>query len=390
MTSSGLKRFFKTHPTPAYIYDRRVIRVRYKSLADSLPRGVRILYAVKANPHKNILKLFCSLGAGFDVASGGELKSVLACGAHPAKISFAGPGKTCDEISLAISKGIGILQVESLGELAAVETIARRLGRRPRIGIRVNPAGHVQGGVTMGGGPKPFGLDEEQLPVFFQQLRRLKAVDFAGVHIYAASQILDAGIVVRQMRHALRIAERVQKLFGKPLEIVNLGGGFGIPYSDFEKPLNMKRLKGGLRSLFKRDAASRFPRARFEVESGRFLVGEAGVYCTQVLYRKVSRGRTFLIVDGGMNHHLAAAGLLGSVIRRNYSMKLLTSGRTGRKECVDISGPLCTPLDLIARNVRLPASKPGDILVILNSGAYGLTASPQKFLSHEPPGEYVV
>jgi len=388
VSESFLRKNLRGKTTPLFIYDARIIRAAYRRLCGALPKGTGVLYAMKANPHSGVLQFMRRLGAGLDVASSGEIEKGLRAGFPASCMSFAGPGKTDAELSLAVRKGVGMIQIEAFEEAVRLNDIARRAGRKVRVGVRVNPRERAASpGMKMGGIAGPFGVDEEQLPDFFKKTASLSMLTWKGVHVYSTSQILKVSVIEAEMRRALEIALRVQKLAGGPLEMINLGGGFGIPYFEGDRALDMKELGQRLKRLFvKVQVARSFPRGRFFVESGRYLVGEAGVYLTRIVCRKVSRKKIYLVTDGGMNHHQSAAGLLGGMFRRNFKMTIL-GGRGRTREKVSVAGPLCTPLDLLARDIRLPMAAAGDILAVFNSGAYALTASPQEFLSHTQPKE---
>ncbi|HTL70916.1 MAG TPA: type III PLP-dependent enzyme [Candidatus Eisenbacteria bacterium] len=374
-------------PTPAYYYHSGSLRRCYRRLAAFLPSGFEILFSVKANPHASVLGCFRRLGAGADVASEEELRRALRAGFPPARISFAGPGKNAEELRLAVAKGVTI-QAESEEELIEIDKISARLGRRAVAGIRVNPAlSHESDGMRMGGGPKPFGIDEERLPAVVSRLAACRHLTVGGIHVFSGSQILDGRVLAESFADTWRIAVQMRRRLGRGLAFVNFGGGFGLPYFAGERPLDLAAFGRRLRRALGGElAAASRSGTRFWVESGRYLAGEAGVYVTKVLYKKISRGRTYLITDGGMNHHLPASGNFGTILKKNYPIRVL-GARGRRSETVTIAGPLCTPLDVLGRDVRLPAAGPGDLVGIFQSGAYGLTASPSGFLSRRPPRE---
>lgn len=378
--------------TPLFVYDAAVLDRQWARLASALPAGFSVCYSVKANPNPALLRHFLAKGAGLEIASAGELHLALTAGCPPERILFAGPGKTEAELELALKHGIGEIHLESLVEAERVSAIAHRLGVRARVAVRVNPSGEAQGGaMRMGGKPAPFGVDEESLDEVVSRVRARAALEFRGIHLFAGTQILDHATLLRQYRKGLDIARRVAAGHGAPLATLDFGGGLGIPYFANEPELDMDELRLGLAGLMAECGDDAWLRGtRFVVEPGRYLVGEAGVYVTRVSDLKVSRGKTFLIVDGGMNHHLAASGNLGQVIKRNFPVAILNRLRQTRAGVVDVVGPLCTPLDVLAREVTLPAAAIGDLVGVFQSGAYGLTASPARFLSHPGPAEVMV
>lgn len=379
----------ETYGTPLFVYDRGLADEKLRALRDALPERFRIAYSVKANPNPTVLRHFLSRDCGLEIASAGEFRCALRAGCEPNRVLFAGPGKTEAELEFVLSHGIGEIHVESVIEARRISRICERLGTRARIAIRVNPAADAEGGaMRMGGRPAPFGIDEELLDQALESLLADRCLTISGIHLFTGTQILDADVLIRQYEHGLSVARRVAARIGHPLLRVDFGGGLGIPYFTHEKPLDLDALRNGLNELFSRiDGDPNFDGTEFLVEPGRFLIGEAGIYFARVNDIKVSRGRKFLVLDGGMNHHLAASGNLGQTIKRNYPVALGNKLDPAGLESVDVVGPLCTPLDCIARNVELPSAEIGDLFVIFQSGAYARTASPLGFLSHPAPAE---
>ena len=378
--------------TPLYVYDRSVLVQSWQRLRDALPPQVAICYSIKANPSPAVIGCFLGLGSRLEIASDGELFLALEAGCPPERILFAGPGKTVPELEAALRHGIGEIHVESELECRRISAICRANGVTARIAVRVNPSSAAQGGaMQMGGKPAPFGVDEELLDELLDVILPDPCLDFSGVHIFAGTQILDYQILLAQYRKCLEIAERVTARTGAPLRTVDFGGGLGIPYFDGEQPLDMDAFRNEVATLLETARASgHFDDTQFLVEPGRFLAGEAGVYVARITDIKVSRGKKFLVVDGGMHHHLAASGNLGQVIKRNYPVALLERLTASGVETVDVVGPLCTPLDVLARNVELPPAEVGDLVGVFQSGAYARSASPLGFLSRSAPAEVLV
>lgn len=374
--------------TPCYIYDRSKISSRIGELRQALPAEIQLHYAVKANPMPAIVQHIAGLVDGFDVASAGEMLVALDSGLAPQKISFAGPGKTDAELQQAIAAGIN-LHVESEGELRRISEIAEKVGLRPSVALRVNPDFHLKAsGMRMGGGAQQFGIDEERIPAILQFVSDLD-LHFVGFHIYAGSQNLDANSLVETFRQTLRLASRLAMNALDPVTHLNVGGGFGIPYFPKDQALDLARVGEGYGELLacRPDGLSQ---ASIIVELGRYVVGEAGLYVCEVLDRKISREQVFLVTNGGMHHHLAVSGNFGQTIRRNYPVIIADRVQSDSVEVVNIVGPLCTPLDLLADKMVLPASDIGNLVAILQSGAYGKSASPSAFLSHAPAKEILV
>jgi diaminopimelate decarboxylase len=375
--------------TPLFVYDRSIIDRNWDILRRAFPPEFSIFYSVKANPTQMILKCFLEKGAGLEIASAGEFWQALHVGCAPENIVFAGPGKSDEELRYVIGKGIGEIHVESSREARRISAITTATGVRARVALRVNPSGDAEGGaMRMGGRSSPFGVDEENLHDTVDELLSLDGLDFNGIHLFTGTQILDADILITQYRKGLEIARRVAKRIGHPLRTLDFGGGLGIPYFAHERQLDIDRLSEQLHSLWEGVRCDALlSGTRFLIEPGRYLAGECGIYVTRIIDIKVSRGRKFLIVDGGMNHHLAASGNLGQTIKRNYPVAVLNKLNEPADETVDVTGPLCTPLDVLARGVSLPQTEPGDLIGVFQSGAYARSASPSGFLSHRSPAE---
>lgn len=376
--------------TPFYVYDSRLIGGRIASLRASLPASICIHYAIKANPFPPLLRFMATQVDGFDVASGGELKLALDTGMSPSCVSYAGPGKRIEELEQAVAAGV-LLNAESRREIEALAAIARRTNITARVALRVNPAFQLKGsGMSMGGGPRPFGIDEEDVPAVLADMPRFgDAIRFEGFHIFAGSQNLNGDAIAATQRASYQLALRLATHAPAPVRCLNLGGGFGIPYTRSETPLDLGPVADAL-SEIAASSTRDIPHARIHLELGRYLVGEAGLFVTRILDKKVSRGQTYLITDGGLNHHLAATGNLGQVIRRNFpvaignrmqSLPIVGAGDTAARTTT-VVGPLCTPMDVLADRTDLPHAEVGDLFVVFQSGAYGASASPQGFLSH--------
>ena len=374
--------------TPLFVYDRSIMQRQWDRLRSAFPR-FDPHYSVKANPNLNILAFFLAQGAGLEIASAGELYQAREAGCAPDRILFAGPGKTPDELRLALSEGVGEIHAESLVELQRIATIAASLGVRAPVAIRVNPEADAQGGaMRMGGKPAPFGIDEELLDSALGYVLSQPTLDFRGIHIFTGTQILDAEVLLAQYRKGVQIAKRVVQRTGRPLHSLDFGGGLGVAYFPNDHPLDMETVREGIADLEREIAGDpAFAGTRLVIEPGRFLIAEAGVYLARVLDVKLSRGKKFVILDGGMNHHLAASGNLGQTIKRNFPIAVANKMELPATEPVEIVGPLCTPLDTLGRSVELPHLKVGDLIAIFQSGAYARAASPLGFLSHPSPPE---
>jgi diaminopimelate decarboxylase len=374
--------------TPAYIYDAAAMTARVAELRAQLPPDLHLHYAIKANPLPAVVRHFAGLVDGFDVASARELEIALAAGMAADRISFAGPGKRTAELLAAVRAGITI-HAESEREITELARIGAELGCRPAVAIRVNPDFQLKtAGMKMSGGSTPFGIDAERVPDVLGKLRGAP-LEFRGFHIFAGSQNLSAAAIVEAQTLSIALAESLAAHAPSPVRHLNIGGGFGIPYFPGERHLDLEPIRASLAGLAERCRRS-LPEAQLILELGRYLVGEAGYYVCRVLDRKISRGRVFLVTDGGLHHQLAASGNFGQVLRKNYPV--VVGNRMGQRETeiASVVGPLCTPLDLLADAMELPVAQPGDLIVVLQSGAYGFSASPRGFLSHPEPAEILV
>lgn len=374
--------------TPFYAYDRRLLHARVDELRAALPNSIKLHYAMKANPMPAVVGWMAGLVDGIDVASGGEMKVALDAGVTPKDISFAGPGKRRIELQQAVAAGV-LINLESFREVAELATITRDLNLPARVAVRVNPDFELKGsGMKMGGGPKQFGVDAELVPELLAEIGQA-GLQFEGFHLFAGSQNLKADSICEAQQRSYQLALRLAASAPSPVRFLNLGGGFGIPYFPGEQRLDLAAIGENLAQIAAR-AALEMPEAELVIELGRYLVGEAGIYVSQIVDRKVSRDQTYLVVDGGLNHHLSASGNFGQVIRKNYPVAIGNRMNNQEIENVSVVGPLCTPLDLLADRMELPVSRTGDLFVIFQSGAYGASASPHSFLGHPAPVEILV
>ncbi|MFU7528351.1 pyridoxal-dependent decarboxylase, exosortase A system-associated [Qipengyuania sp. ASV99] len=374
--------------TPLFVYSRAHLDRRVGELRAALPPRIGLNYAVKANPHPAIIAHMEPLVDGFDIASGGELAMTGAAGIDPARVSFAGPGKRDDELEAAIAAGV-TLNCESEGEAQRALAIGGRIGKAPRIAIRVNPDFELKGsGMKMGGGAKPFGVDAERVPVLARSILGAGA-EWRGLHIFTGSQALSADAIIEAQGNVIALAAQLSDEIGERLPKLNMGGGFGIPYFPNDKRLDLGAVGQALHRYV--DALPpAFAETELCVELGRYLVGEAGVYLCRIIDRKVSHGVTYLVTDGGLHHQLAASGNFGTVVRRNYPAAIATQFGAEPTEVVNIVGCLCTPLDRLSDQALMPRADVGDIVAVFCAGAYGASASPAAFLGHGPAKEMII
>ena len=374
--------------TPFYAYDRRLISNRIQYLRDSLPAALKLHYAIKANPMPAVVQHLATLVDGFDLASAGEMQTALDTPMAAEKISIAGPGKTDRELRQAIAAAITI-NLESVTEMRRTAQIGMALGITPRVAIRVNPDYDLKSsGMKMGGGPKPFGVDAEQVPTMLKEMTAM-ALEFRGFHIFWGSQNLNPEAIMEAHEKTLTLALHLSDTAPQPPHHLNIGGGLGIPYFPGEQRLDLRPIGENLDRLIATFQQT-LPKTTLITELGRFIVGEAGLYISRIIDIKESRGERFIVTDGGLHHHLAASGNFGQVIRKNYPVAIANRMDCTEHENVTIVGPLCTPLDLLANKMELHKAEVGDLVAIYQSGAYGLSASPERFLSHPSARELLL
>lgn len=377
--------------TPFYLYDLETVKGKCAAIRKVFGDSLELLYAVKANPNRELLAAMRGEVDGLDIASAGELERARETGYDPACISFAGPGKTRDELRRSLEVGVGFISVESLRELHDLRVLVLAGSPRASILVRVNPQLLIKDfAVKMGGKASQFGIDEEELPSALDFIKaNADAFDFKGIHIYAGTQCLNEASLAQNLANTLGIAARVSIDYGMECRVINIGGGLGVSYYEEHPGLDLDKLALLFRAEFDRYREATGTKPRILMELGRFLVAEAGIYVTRVVSGKLSRGEQFYVLDGGMNHHLSASGNLGMTIRKNYLVRNLSRPCAERKTCT-LVGPLCTPLDLMGKGVMVEAPEVGDLIGFMNSGSYGYSASPLLFLGHGEPCELLV
>lgn len=383
--------------TPLYVYDLDRVRAAHADLRSALPPGVDLHYSVKANPHPLLVAALAEHGAQAEIASTGELDVALAGGIGPQHLQLAGPGKAAATVRDALDRGVRRFSVDSPHDLAELDRLAAERGVRVRAVLRVNAAASVAGnGLTMTGTASQFGADEDWVRADPAAFRGGPHATVTGLHLYAGSNLRDEDTLVRQFEVALRCAAGLRPVLPE-LQELNLGGGFGCPYAETGfRPVfgTLAERLAGLLDAHLDGWRAGAPQVSFE--SGRYLVGDCGTLLTRVLDVKLSRGRTFVVLDTGIHHLGGMSGL-----RRLRPMELRPAaadpdrarsgepGPSGEPALCTLVGPLCTPLDSLAPAAPLADPRPGDLLSVANVGAYGLTASLIGFLSHPAPAEVV-
>ncbi|WP_223576968.1 pyridoxal-dependent decarboxylase, exosortase A system-associated [Kangiella taiwanensis] len=368
--------------TPCYVYDKAVIKANVERLRHFFP-DISLHYAIKANPFSPLVCYVSDLVDGLDVASGKELAIALATSTDTNNLSFAGPGKSLQELTMALASGITI-NVESATELQRIADLSSSLDLEAKVALRLNPDFELKSsGMKMGGGSQQFGIDVEQLNDVMDILQHQK-LELRGLHIFTGSQNLRPESIISAHNNIFALVERLIEQYQLKLTHLNIGGGFGIPYFTGDSELDLEPIANNLKKL-RQDYSNTFEQCEIILELGRYLVGNAGIYLCEVTDTKISRGKRFLVTNGGLHHHLAASGNFGQVIRKNYPLAVVNKMDANELESVDVVGPLCTPLDILGGNVELPPAEIGDIIGVYQSGAYGFSASPRDFLSHPHP-----
>ena len=378
--------------TPFYLYDMDQTVEHLKRLKAGLPPGVDVYFAMKANPNPDVLRAFVGQVEGIDVSSAGEIRIAMAAGHDPAKMSFAGPGKTERDLRTAIEHRVGLLSIESPAELRRAAAVAVSMGVTASIALRVNPlAAPKEFTMKMGGTASQFGIAEEDASAVFEEAKATPGVRIDGIHIFSGTQCLDVSGLVANIKQTLSIAQRFIENHGLSPTHVNLGGGFGIPYFAGQTAMDVDEVSKEVGETLRnaRKEMPCFQHTRFILELGRYLVGMFGIYVARVIDIKPTRGKRFVVLDGGMHHCFPATGFFGQLVKKNYPIVSLsrTEGDLVQQELV---GPLCTPMDSMGRNVALPRLQEGDLVGILSAGAYCYSASPLLFLGHDTPPEIVL
>ena len=376
-----------------YLYDTAPMREKIAHLADIMPAGVEVFYAMKANPHGAFLAAAFEAGAkGIEIASLGEAEKAVAAGFSASQLIYTGPGKSEEELRWGVSKGIRTIHIESLTEAHRLHAICSDLGKTQDVLLRINADFDIhEAQTTFSGGSKKFGVDEEKLGDMLPQILALESLNFRGLHVYAASGVLNVADLLKNCELVFGMARAIETTYpGVCCDTIDFGGGFGVDYLEEGHDFNPKAYADGLARLIKEyDFSGR----TFFLELGRYLSADSGWFCSQILDIKDSRGKKQVICAGGINHFRRPAALAINhplSILRMDTPPLFAAQETVRRESVYFGGPLCTGADKLANNVYVEAADVGDIAVFGLAGAYGLSMSNVEFLSHERPQEIVL
>ncbi len=376
-----------------YIYDTREMRNKIIHLTDIMPAGVEVFYAMKANPHAAFLAAALEADAkGIEIASLGEAEKAVAAGFDASRLIYTGPGKSVEELTWAVEHSLRTVHIESLTEAHRLNGIAAAAGKTQDILLRINADFDIhEAQTTFSGGSKKFGVDEEKLSSVLPQILALGALNFRGLHVYAASGVLKVSDLLKNCELVFGMAKQIEADFeGVLCDTIDFGGGFGVDYLESEHDFDPQAYADGLKALIEQYG---FAGRTFFLELGRYLAADSGWFCTEILDIKDSRGKKQVICAGGINHFRRPAALAINhplaIVRLNRE-KMFDGQETIRDESVYFGGPLCTGADKLANDVYVEAADIGDIAIFSLAGAYGLTMSNIEFLSHERPEEIVL
>ncbi|MFD7028364.1 type III PLP-dependent enzyme [Streptomyces sp. NPDC059917] len=390
-TDTPFDELARTHGTPLYVYDMDRLDAARRDLVGWLPDGCEVFYALKANPHPELVRALRGpdgRGCRAEISSTGELAAALEAGHAPEDVLYTGPGKTPGELCEAIGLGVRLFSAESLTDLEHIGAAARDQGTVADCLLRINSAtASAASGVRMTGKPTQFGIDSETIEELAPRLLAVPGTTIAGLHLFSQSNAADEAALIGEFLHTIELAAHIERQLGIPLRLLDIGGGFSVPYGQHGE----RAAYPGLRAELESALDAHFPRwregaPRLAVESGRYLVGDCGTLLASVSNVKVSRGRTFVVLDAGINTFGGMSGI-GRILP--VSVRPTPDERDTQR--ASLAGPLCTPGDILGREIELPAGlAPGDLVAIPNTGAYGPTASLLMFLGRPAPGEAVV
>lgn len=374
--------------TPFYFYDLNQVEKNYQTLERALKSRFKIFYSMKSNPHSEVLKKLKSLGCLIDVSSEGETQKAFEAGFNPTEMSFVGPGKSLVELNLCLDNNIEYTVIESFQELELFSRLAKEKNKTPKFCLRINPDKFIHtNGQPKNNIPSHFGFDESEVIGLKNYFDNNQHIKLAGLHFYLQSQYLKSDYITQNFRYFTEITLNMQSVFKLKFEMLNFGGGFGIPYFEGQESLDLKSLDKDIQSFLAEDNTKQLDGVSFYVESGRFISGSAGTFVTKVQYLKKSHGKTFIICDGGMTQHQSSIGV-GQVIRRHFPIEVVSMKTSDKSDKITLAGPSCYSIDILGAEVYLPVPEQGDFIFIGQSGAYGKSFSPENFLSRPMAGEY--
>lgn len=397
-----LEKLIASNGFPLYVYEEDVIAKQVATLQEALP-DFEIFYSLKTNPHPQICRFMSRQGLGADAASAGEVRKAVDAGFACRNILYSSPGKTPADIENTLGKAL--LVADSYNELAMINAIGQKRGERIAVSLRINPAFQIGMGVSpaiTAGAASKFGVDEESLLPNRHFIDTLESIEITGIHVFLRSQVLGDDAIYQYFKRVLEIASFCQEKMGWSLSLIDFGGGLGVPYSPTDQPLDWNTLGQKMKELVTRQDFAGEEKPRLIVESGRFLVAQAGSFVTQVVDVKTSRGQKFVIVHGGLSGFLrpSVTNLVSLIASKDIgrSFEPLFTAQSAHLPCIPakagepaepitIVGNLCTSMDVMARDVYLPDPQVGDIVCFSNAGAYGYSLSPSDFAGHPRPRE---
>ncbi len=369
-----------------YLYDLSWLRRHVARMRALLPPDVGILYSVKANPNPNLIRVIAESVQGVEVSSEGELAQARAAGIPSASILLIGPAKCAQEIEFGVNGGARAIVVESTDELQEVIAACHRHGTTAAIMVRINPEFTSKGSrLQMSSASTQFGVEFDEAVSIVQTAIAHPSLRWDGLHVYTGTRILDASAIVENCRQILEVAVRLSDAVGQAPPVIDFGGGLGVPYYENEGTLDLAALGAGLDAILAPHRAA-YPGTAYLIETGRYVVAECALFVTGIRRLKTSKGATWVLTAGGTNH-FAAHTFMGALMRRNFPMAVVTRPGAPSDTAYNICGPLCTPSDIMATNVTLPALAQDDLIAIRNAGAYGYSNAALNFLSHTTPAE---
>lgn len=390
--SKNISAAVKKFETPFYLYHEEAITNRYQTIRNKLDSSCAIYYSMKANPNVSICHLFQKSGSGCEVSSGNELLTAMAAGFLPKDIIFVGPAKKQFELVLCVEKSIRYIVCESIDEIFAINTVSRKNKTITPILIRLNPDFKMNSApLRMSGVASQFGITTEVLSKSLPEILRLKNVVLEGFHIYNASRVLSENAIIENIHNILTYMISLQNKYKIAIKVIDFGGGFGVPYFGDESEIDINAIILNINKLIK-DYRHTYCETQFILELGRYLISEFGCLVSSIVSIKESHDKKYVITDGGMHCHLGASSV-GSYLHRNFPMEHVTLNKKSLradKDLYQVTGCLCTPGDVVLRDVYLSNPQVNDFIVLKNTGAYGLTASPSRFLSHGAPAEVMM
>lgn len=380
------------YKTPLYVYDTIIIDRKINDLKETITENIELYYAMKANPNLGIVSIMAKKKMGVEVSSSGEICIAIKAGFEPVNILFTGAGKTEEEIRYALENGISFFNVESYNQAKMLEKLAREADKKIKVLIRINPNIELgQSSLKMGGTARQFGIDEENIEPVLEYIQQSSFCRFVGIHLHVASEVLDTEIYKKNIRNVLNTAVKLSQAYKLEFEIIDLGGGLGVPYIPRDgEGINLHELKQFFEHELKQYYDITGQATKFIIEPGRFIVAECGMFLTKIIDIKDSRGKRYVITDGGVNNR-PGVSIKSRLSKQHIPIEIVDKIRGNTLQTVEIAGPLMTPTDILATGVNIATEvEVGDLVAFFMSGAYAFSTSSQYFLSHPVPAEVLI